>query len=300
MSATLDNNNNADTGLVVQTQRRHFLVRMPSTEVLQCVAQGRDWQLACGDKVTVNVAQKAITALLPRTRLFYRADAFKQKLLAANVSQVVIVCAADPLPNVGLLNRSLVAAEATGVKVLLVANKADLPNQEPLHQALRPLNGLPYRLVSLSSLDERGVETQLKPLLMHEQSVFVGQSGVGKSSLLNTLLGEARQKVGELSMRSAHEGSGKHTTTFSQLFHLEAHNEHSWLVDSPGVQVFGLAHLNAAERLAAFPEFRALAGHCRFRDCGHSHEQSCALKTAVSKGVAHESRLQMLREFLHD
>jgi ribosome biogenesis GTPase / thiamine phosphate phosphatase len=284
-------------GLVTETQRRNFTVLLDSGESLACIAQGREQSIACGDRVVVDVGNTAIKSVLPRSRLFYRADAFKQKIVAANVTQVLMVLAADPPPSDPLLQRWLVTAEATGVAIKILANKQDLPNQEALNKILRPISVLGYPIVPISTLDTAHLLATLLPHLHGQHSVVIGQSGVGKSSIINALLSNAKLRVGALSLKSQHAGIGTHTTTNSRLLPIDAE---SWIIDSPGLQVFGVAHLSAHDLIQGFPEFRALAGSCRFRDCSHTHEKDCALKTAVTQGHATAHRLNTLTAFLKE
>jgi ribosome biogenesis GTPase / thiamine phosphate phosphatase len=128
---------------------------------------------------------------------------------------------------------------------------------------------------------------------MGERSVLIGQSGMGKSKLLNALVGSEAQRTNEISMAL---GSGKHTTTFTRLFTLGEDNQ-TWVIDSPGMQVFGLAHYSRLQIQQAFPEFRDAIGHCRFRDCKHLHEPNCALRDLINAGKATEGRLTYLRKF---
>ncbi len=279
-------------GLVVETQRRHFLVQDESHVTTRCIAKGRDQSIACGDQVAFTLERDGagiIESVSPRTSLFYRADQFKQKVVAANVTQVVCVIAPDPVYSPGLLDRWLMAAEAAQVGAIIVVNKNDLTQFAPqvLKNARATYEPLGYSVVATTV---PGDTTDLRTALSGKRSVFIGQSGMGKSSLLNDLLGEDVRAIGGL---SAVRNAGTHTTTHSKLFALD---DAGWIIDSPGMQVFGLAHLSREEVAAALPEFRPLAGKCRFRNCLHNKEPDCAVHAALEAGTIHRSRFQTYME----
>ncbi len=278
-------------GLVVETQRRHYIVNIDG-ETIRCVSKGRDQSIACGDLANVTLqpnAQGVIETVSPRTSKFYRADAFKQKVVAANVTQVVCVIAADPTYSPALLDRWLVTAQAADVRVVIVLNKMDLTKIAP--QVLAHLNAqyatLGYSVIGLCA--HENVDA-LRPLLAGQRSVLIGQSGMGKSSILNQLFGEEIRKIGPLSIL---RNAGTHTTTHSKLFALDAQ---SWIIDSPGMQVFGVAHLTRADVVRGFPELARLKSACRFRNCAHRQEPDCVVKDAVKSGVIAPSRFQHLLE----
>lgn len=280
------------SGLVVETQRRHFLVEQASGETLRCIAKGRDQSIACGDLVTYVTERDGggvIEGVAERTSLFYRADEFKQKVVAANVTQVVCVIAPDPIYSPALLDRWLLAADAADVRAVIVVNKNDLSKTAPqvLATARETYTPLGYEVVATTAPDDI---VSLREQLQGHKSVFIGQSGMGKSSLLNGLLGEDVRAVGPLSIL---RNAGTHTTTHSKLFALDAE---SWIIDSPGMQVFGVAHLSREQIAAALPEFRALAGQCRFRNCLHHKEPDCAVHAALDAGKIHRSRFQTYLE----
>lgn len=268
---------------------RRFLVELADASALDCVTRGRRAALACGDRVSVAArgpGQGVIEALAPRSTLLYRSDRARQKLIAANVTQIVIVVAPVPSYYEDLLNRCLAAAEHGGMSALIALNKSDLPQAAAALAALEPYRGLGYRVVSLSA------KRDLAPLLPHlkgRTSVLVGQSGMGKSTIINALIPEAAVRVAEV---SAALDSGRHTTTHARLYHLDAV---SHIVDSPGLQEFGLHHLEPDELAHAFVEFRPHLGHCRFRDCRHVTEPGCAIAAACQRGQISEQRLESYR-----
>jgi len=279
------------TGRVIAAHRRHFVVAFDDGAVGACLLRGRTAVLACGDRVVVARAGAGgvIEAVLPRSTLFYRSDAYKEKLLAANVDQVVGVVAPDLALDEELVHRWSVAASALGCRFVVAANKADLPAFAHFATRLAPLAALGHHIVPVSAKDDVG---PLMPWLAGRHSVLVGQSGMGKSTLLNAAIPDAAQRTAAVSGALA---AGRHTTTHSTLHALPADAGDGWIVDSPGLKAFGLAHLEPDAIVAAFPEFRACVGECRFRDCRHDAEPGCAFRAAVDSGRAAAFRLQLLR-----
>jgi ribosome biogenesis GTPase len=283
-------------GLVLASYRRHYAVRLaPDGRMVDCVLRGRHTALACGDRVRVLpvAGGGAIDGVLPRTTLFYRSDAFNQKLIAANVTQVIGVVAPDVTVDHELLTRWSVAAESEGCRFVIVANKADLPDHARLVERLAYFDQLGYPVVAVSAL---GDIAALAPMVRTARSVLIGQSGMGKSTLLNALARGAAARTGEVS-RALH--AGRHTTTHATLHPLTPDAE-AWIVDSPGMKAFGLAHLDRDAVARAFPEFRGSLGACRFRDCRHHHEPGCALQAIVTAGRAAPYRLALLRALMDE
>jgi ribosome biogenesis GTPase len=210
----------------------------------------------------------------------------QEKLIAANVTQVLVMVATWPGWDEDLLVRCLVAAEYAGVQVRLLLNKIDLAERRAgARQALAVFEGA-CPITEISALN--GADS-LQPLLSGHVSVLVGPSGVGKSSLVNALVAGAGAATGQVSVAL---DSGRHTTTHARLYHLDAHSD---LIDSPGMQVFGLHAVPVAELDAQFPEFRPYLGRCRFRDCRHLHEPGCAMAAAVASGDLLKQRLDQYR-----
>jgi len=277
-------------GLVVSAYGKRYKVELTDGSLISCVTRGKKTDLACGDIVTIKLTDRAegvVESSQTRTSLLYRSSAFKSKVLAANVTQVVIVLATQPSFYEALLNRCLVAAEAAKIKPLIVLNKCDLPEANDAKSKLKLYQNLGYDIVYLSA--KQDVEPLL-PYLEHQQSVLVGQSGMGKSTIINVLLPSQQVRTQEVSDAL---DSGKHTTTAANLYHL---NKHSTLIDSPGLQEFGLHHLDNEEIELAFREFRPFLGHCRFSNCKHQHEPDCAVINAAKSSKISDTRLKFYRE----
>lgn len=254
--------------------------------------------LVTGDRVVWRAGNQGtgvIVAQLPRHSELCRPDSRGQiKAVAANVDLIVIVFAPLPEPHANLIDRYLVAAEHAGIQPLLLLNKADLidsDNSERLNYLLNIYRQLGYPILEVSARQGQGLE-QLQAQLDGRISVFVGQSGVGKSSLVNSLLPAAETRVGALSEQT---GKGTHTTTTARLFHFPAGGD---LIDSPGIREFALSHVSRDDVEAGFIEFDGLIGHCRFRDCQHDREPGCALLQALEAGRIQEPRMNSYRQIL--
>lgn len=242
-----------------------------------------------GDPTGVVVAQRERRSVLLRPDNYHHL-----KPVAANIDHIIVVLAAEPEPFHNLIDRYLVAAHASGIEPILLLNKADLVSDYDDFMAAHQLqvyHQIGYRVLWVSTTRQDGLET-LKQFLRDKTSVFVGQSGVGKSSLINILLPDANLAVGALS----NIGKGSHTTSAARLFHLP---EGGQLIDSPGIREFGLWHIEAVNLLEHFVEFRPYLGRCKFRDCAHQQEPQCAIQTALASGELSQQRFDSYQQIKH-
>ena len=241
--------------------------------------RGKRGGAACGDQVEIRLTtsgQGVIETIFPRSALLYRSDAYREKLIAANVTQIVIVVAAVPSFSEELVNRCLAAAENQRIKALIVLNKTDLTEHTRAAAAsLAIYRELGYPVLQVSAKTDI---TPLMPYLQGHLSVLVGQSGMGKSTVINAFIPTAERATSGISIAL---DTGRHTTTHARLYHLD---ENSRIIDSPGMQEFGLNHIDGEELAWGFIEFHPYIGQCKFNNCRHAGEPGCALAQAAQEG----------------
>ncbi len=269
-------------GLIVTAHGRHFTVELDDGTLLKCFPRGKKSSAAVGDRVAISRQGRdegAIESILPRRNLLYRSDDMRTKQFAANVDQLLIVIAVQPTFSDDLTGRALAGAWSADITPLIVLNKTDLEDGLAVARArLAPIAALGVTVVEVSARDTETTRALLTPHLIGHTSLLLGQSGMGKSTLLNLLIPGANAATRE---HSVHLDMGKHTTTHTQLFHLP---EGGQLIDSPGFQALGLQHLNREDIAYGFPEFRTYIDNCRFYNCTHRHEPGCGVTQALAAG----------------
>ncbi len=277
-------------GRVFAAFGRQYLVRLADGSEVTCLTRGKKSEVVCGDQVEVKPTgegQAVIERIDARVSLLHRSDAYREKLIAANVTQIIVVVAAEPSFSDELLARCLVAAYDQNLEVLIVLNKCDLSDAAvAARKRLAPYSAIGYRVLELSAKQDI---SPLRPLLSGHISVLVGQSGMGKSTLINALLPNAHAATREISTALS---SGKHTTTHARMYQID---DQSNLIDCPGVQAFGLHHLSFGGIEQGFVEFAKYLGQCRFHDCHHGHEPGCALQNAVASGHIDPRRMELFQ-----
>ena len=266
-------------------------------EIFRCHQRSNLEPLVTGDHVIWRRGEPTgvVIANLERSSLLQRPNNYNElKPVAANIDIVVIVIAPEPHAHANLIDRYLVAAENSQLIPLILLNKFDLlkdDNQIELEALLQRYSAIDYATHMVSSKTGKGID-ELQEFLEGQTSIFVGQSGVGKSALINALLPGVNTLEGSLSKA---KDKGRHTTTSARLFHFPAGGD---LIDSPGIREFGMWHMSPEEVFNGFIEFQNFAGLCKFRDCQHKQEPDCALKTAVEEGKIHALRMQSYQQIL--
>ena len=287
-------------GIVVAAHGRHYVVAPDDgSPILQCFPRGKKSEVAVGDRVRFvqqSADQGVIVDILPRRNLLYRSDQYKSKLFAANLDQLMIVLATEPHFSDDLVGRALVAADAHGLDALLILNKTDVTAAlDHARARVAPYQALGYTVLETSAgASPETTAAQLAPKLAGRSTLLLGQSGMGKSTLVNLLVPGALAATREI---SAALHSGKHTTTFTRRYALP---DGGSLLDSPGFQEFGLHHLTEGQLERGFPEFRPLLGGCRFYNCRHLHEPGCALLEAVGDGRVAAARHALYAQLVHE
>jgi ribosome biogenesis GTPase / thiamine phosphate phosphatase len=293
------------TGLVVASYGRHFLVEAASGERVICHPRGKKSQAVVGDRVQwlPSEDEGTIEKIDERRNLFYRQDEIRTKAFAANLDQILIVIAAEPVFSEMQLARALIAAEAAQITPIILLNKSDLTAAfATARERLGPYRAMGYQVIECSI---RGWKTQYQnasspanvlreqlSFLEHKTSLVLGPSGAGKSSLVNLLAPEAGAQTGEISQAL---NSGKHTTTRTQWYWMDA-DKQSALIDSPGFQEFGLHHIEPAALAKLMPDLSAHADHCKFYNCTHLHEPGCGVISALGRQEISANRYRIYSE----
>ncbi|QIW16832.1 ribosome biogenesis GTPase RsgA [Pasteurellaceae bacterium RH1A] len=278
----------AQEGVVVTRHAKHADVEAAGGEIVRCNLRRTLKNVVVGDLVSWRQGNEqlqgisgVIEAVYPRQNELSRPDYYDGiKVMAANIDQIIIVSAVLPTLSLNIIDRYLVICENAGIPALIVLNKIDLLNEAErlaAEEQLAIYQKIGYQTLCLSANTGENM-AELDRYLSQGTSIFVGQSGVGKSSLINQLLPDVNALTGAVSDNS---GLGQHTTTASRLYHLPQGGN---LIDSPGIREFGLWHLEAEQITQGYREFQAVLGTCKFRDCKHKADPGCALREAVEQG----------------
>jgi ribosome biogenesis GTPase / thiamine phosphate phosphatase len=277
---------------VVAVYGRQYLVVDDNGKECRVAALGRNSDIAVGDRVQLRDADSANVVLekrLERRNVFQRSDTYKSKQLAANIDQVLCVISGEPMFSEQHLLRASLSAHMAQIPFVVVSNKADLnaakPQVGPRMAAWKALN---YTVIEVSAKFEAAqARALLLGTLSGKASLLIGQSGMGKSTLLNIIVPHAAQRTQEISLAL---NSGKQTTTFTQAFALSAEDGGGTLIDSPGFSEFGLSHVSDSQLQHAMPEVHSRMGQCRFYNCKHAKEPGCAVLTSLADGQIDQIR----------
>jgi ribosome biogenesis GTPase len=298
--------------LLIASYGRHYLAERIAADgshggpFIQVSTPAKQHVGAVGDRLLLESTspdQARIIRIEERRNLLYRSDAFKSKLIASNVDQILVVLATQPAFSPDLLGRAVVAAEAHDIGLHIILNKCDLHDSLPMARKLvAPYARMGYPVTEVSAKFDPVSMASLQSALCGKVSALVGQSGMGKSTLLNAWVPDAAAVTQEYSVRL---DTGKHTTTACRYYDLpewgrDQHGQLGALIDSPGFQEFGLAHLSVSELQHAFREFKSVLGQCRFHNCAHLTEPDCAIRDAVDQHQITAERLNLFRQLRSD
>ncbi|MBT7412607.1 MAG: ribosome small subunit-dependent GTPase A [Candidatus Thioglobus sp.] len=269
--------------MVITRYGQRLLVESESGDLYQCTGRQNIELSVAGDQVlfqTTDGNEGVVTALLKRDNSLTRS----QKLIAANIDELWLVVAIEPHYQFELIDRYLVVAENASLPINIVVNKIELSkNIDQVKYDFSMYESAGYNVSYLSVKEQTNV-AEFKSQLNDKTHIFLGQSGVGKSSLINELIPDLNLRVNEISTKSK---LGKHTTTNTTLYHIPSGGD---LIDSPGIREFQLDDLTDKEILSGFREFKPFIGQCKFRNCAHINEPKCAIKTAVEAGEINPMR----------
>ncbi|TCP17896.1 ribosome biogenesis GTPase [Nicoletella semolina] len=289
-------------GIVVTRHAKHADVETEQGKIYRCNLRRTLKNVVVGDLVSWRQGNQqlqgisgVIEAVFPRKNELSRPDYYDGiKVMAANIDQIIIVSAVLPQISLNIIDRYLVICETANIPALIILNKIDLLSPAERNDAEKQLEiyrKIGYKTLCLSAETGENMDA-LDTYLSQGTSIFVGQSGVGKSSLINQLLPDIKAQIGEISLTS---GLGQHTTTASRLYHLP---QGGHLIDSPGIREFGLWHLTPEQITAGYREFQAVLGACKFRDCKHLDDPECALREAVDTGKIDPIRFENYHRLL--
>lgn len=292
-------------GRVIKSTGSWYLVRTEDT-IVSARLKGKFKQdelkltnpIAVGDWVALDLEPGQETAvihdILPRDNYVIRKSTRKQHfshIIASNLDQAILVITMKkPRTSFGFIDRFLVATESYGIPTLLVVNKMDQLSGEEEKEWLQDIHDiyspLGYKVLELSALKDNNLAETFIPFVEGKSSLISGHSGVGKSTLLNAVIPDARQDTKEVSDSSA---KGVHTTTFAELFLLPGSGD---LIDTPGIKEFGILDVEDEELSHFFPEMRVYLGQCKYNNCTHVNEPGCVVLKKLEEGYIHPYRYQ--------
>jgi ribosome biogenesis GTPase len=303
--------------LVVASFGNNYIICTENNNYIEARFKGKTERAVVGDVVDIKItaytndeinnnvkkaSQASITKIHKRKNLLYRSDANKNKSFASNLDHVLLVVATEPSFNPSLIDRAIIACEIENIPFSIILNKCDINNKlEYAREQLSIYTQLGYEVIELSSVNNSNAITELfdKFKKNNKNCLLIGQSGMGKSSLINSYMPEAKLQIQEISKKL---DSGKHTTTHTKLYKFNQNNDkfsNGYLVDSPGFQLFGLHHLSSSQIMHGFKEFKPFFGKCKFHNCIHQHEPQCAILEAYENDEISEQRFESYSELIN-
>lgn len=292
-------NNKDFVARVIATHGKHSFVEDKTGKIFEAIRRGKKKDIVVGDLVKCKQSsdeQVAIESVEERKSLLYRSDEFRTKPLAANIDQVALVFATRPTYNPRFIWKAILAAETANIPMLIIRNKSDITEDDnQVRPFIDQLKELGCSIIEVSATAyPKETEEKLFPLFEHRITLLIGQSGMGKSTILNLLVKDAEQKTQEYSKAL---NLGKQTTTSTRWFQF---GNDGAIVDSPGFQEFGLAHLTLNDIMRGFPEIKERVEYCRFTNCRHLEEPQCAVKAAVENHDIDPERYALYKELAEE
>ncbi|MBK6470225.1 MAG: ribosome small subunit-dependent GTPase A [Betaproteobacteria bacterium] len=282
------------------------MVETPEGRRVLCQTRGKKSDLVVGDHVRWLVTGDGgvVDGLEPRRNLLFRQDEWRTKSFAANLDQLLVLVAPEPVFSESQLTRALIAASEAGIPAVIGLNKADLPTIALARDRLAPYRAMGLTVIELAlKTDPEGARAVLGPLLAERTTLVLGPSGMGKSTLINLLVPQAAAQVGEISQAL---NTGRHTTTSTLWYWLDGdsvaagHAARGALIDSPGFQEFGLRQVQPEQLAGLMPDYAAALGHCRFHNCSHRHEPGCGVREAAARGEISPTRQRIYGELFDE